>query len=218
MDYPDITCKIIFLGDAGVGKSSILRRYHRQSFTNSYESTIGVDFFCKFTTYKGRSYKLNIWDTAGQERFNSLIKSYFTESSLAVVVFDITDIGSFNNVDKWINLYFEYSDIQKPLLLVGNKCELGRERVIDRIDVFKYIDSKNYELADYCEVSAKAEINLEEIYTKILDITQELVENNNEIDLKEKYSIKCYTPISSFYLDESDGNYRRKKEKCCVIM
>ena len=84
MDYPDITCKIIFLGDAGVGKSSILRRYHRQSFTNSYESTIGVDFFCKFTNYKGRSFKLNIWDTAGQERF-SLIKSYFTESSLSSI-------------------------------------------------------------------------------------------------------------------------------------
>ena len=82
--------------------------------------------------------------------------------------------------------------------------------------MFKYIDENNFKNADYCEVSAKCEINLDEIYIKIINVIEELVDNNNEDDLKENYSIKCYTPISSFYLDNSDGIY--KKKKCCVIM
>tara|TARA_B100001093_G_C26774999_1_gene991922 strand:+ start:496 stop:1149 length:654 start_codon:yes stop_codon:yes gene_type:complete len=217
MDYPDITCKIIFLGDAGVGKSSILRRYHRKSFLSSYESTIGVDFFSEFINHKGRLFKLQIWDTAGQERFNSLIQSYFKDSSMAIIVFDLTDMDSYKSIDKWIKYFNEFCNVDKPLLLVGNKCELAHSsRVVERIDVFKYIDENNFKNADYCEVSAKCEINLDEIYIKIINVIEELVDNNNEDDLKENYSIKCYTPISSFYLDNSDGIY--KKKKCCVIM
>ncbi len=77
MEEPDFICKIIFLGDAGVGKSSILRRYHRDNYMDMTEHTIGVDFFTTNKKRDGLLYKIQVWDTAGQERFNSLITSYF---------------------------------------------------------------------------------------------------------------------------------------------
>lgn len=82
--------KLVFLGDQGVGKTSIITRFMYDSFDKNYQATIGIDFLSKTMYLEDRTVRLQLWDTAGQERFRSLIPSYIRDSSVAVVVYDIT--------------------------------------------------------------------------------------------------------------------------------
>ncbi len=82
--------KLVFLGDQGVGKTSMITRFMYDTFDNAYQATIGIDFLSKTMYLEDRTVRLQLWDTAGQERFRSLIPSYIRDSSVAVVVFDIT--------------------------------------------------------------------------------------------------------------------------------
>ena len=224
MDDPDFICKIIFLGDAGVGKSSILRRYHRDSFTNMTDHTIGVDFFSKMFKRNTKKYKLQIWDTAGQERFNSLITSYFKETTMAVIVFDTTDYKSFKNVKTWIEQYESITDnlshteeYTKPIIIVGNKCDKLEQREVKKADVHKFIDD-NFLTADYIEVSAKENLFIEKIYEKILEYCVSLIESNDTATLKSVYAVKSIVPVKSFYLSSSSvENRNNNPSKCCVI-
>lgn len=226
MDDPDYICKVIFLGDAGVGKSSILKRYHRNTFTDLSDHTIGVDFFTKLMKRDTKLYKIQIWDTAGQERFNSLISSYFKESTMAVIVFDITDHASFLNVQKWINEYEQICSVEntdttinlsKPLIIVGNKCDKIQSRVVKKQDVHKYLDD-NFISAKYIEVSAKENLYIDKLYEEILDYCDSLVHNYDVETLKKYYAIKKVEKVRSFYMSSSSlpGKIRRNS-KCCII-
>jgi Ras-related protein Rab-6A len=82
--------KVVFLGDQGTGKTSIIKSFMYGSFDQNYQATIGIDFLSKTLYLDDRTIRLQIWDSAGQERFRSLIPSYIRDSSVAVVVFDIT--------------------------------------------------------------------------------------------------------------------------------
>ena len=95
--------KIIFCGDAGVGKTSIINSIMGQKFVEDYEPSIGVDFFSKTIKYKGKTIKLQIWDSAGQEKFRSLIPNYIRGSSLVFIVYDISNRKSFDNLQSWID-------------------------------------------------------------------------------------------------------------------
>ena len=96
--------KIIFTGDSGVGKTSIINSIMGQKFSPEYEPSIGVDFFSKTIRYKGRLIKLQIWDSAGQEKFRSLIPNYIRGSSLIFLVFDISRKDSFLLTSKIKNI------------------------------------------------------------------------------------------------------------------
>ena len=93
--------KLVFLGDQNVGKTSIITRFMYDSFDAAYQATIGIDFLSKTMYLEDRTVRLQLWDTAGQERFRSLIPSYIRDSSVAVVVYDITDRASFLNSSMW---------------------------------------------------------------------------------------------------------------------
>ena len=90
--------KLVFLGDQNVGKTSIITRFMYDSFDTAYQATIGIDFLSKTMYLEDRTVRLQLWDTAGQERFRSLIPSYIRDSSVAVVVYDITDRASFSTL------------------------------------------------------------------------------------------------------------------------
>ena len=94
--------KLVFLGDIYVGKTSIINQFMYDSFDNNYQATIGIDFLSKTLTIGDKSMRLQLWDTAGQERFRSLIPNYIRDSSVAVVVFDVTNKQTFTSLDKWI--------------------------------------------------------------------------------------------------------------------
>merc|ERR1712146_336052 len=95
--------KLVYLGDQSVGKTSIITRFMYDSFDNTYQATIGIDFLSKTMYLEDRTVRLQLWDTAGQERFRSLIPSYIRDSSVAVVVYAIDNPESFNSVRKWVD-------------------------------------------------------------------------------------------------------------------
>ena len=119
--------KIIFVGDAGVGKTSIINRIVDNPFKDTYEMSIGVDFMSKNLNYKGQNIKLLLWDSAGQEKYKGLIPSYVRNSSIVFVVYDISSKTSFNNVSSWIT--FIKSIENTRLVLCGNKIDLTTREV-----------------------------------------------------------------------------------------
>ena len=117
--------KIIFVGDACTGKTSIINRIIDNPFNDTYEVSIGIDFMSKNIRFRGQNVKIQIWDSAGQEKYKGLIPSYVRNSSIVFIVYDISDRHSFDNIPKWISFV---KNIEKTtMILCGNKTDLQRD-------------------------------------------------------------------------------------------
>ncbi|KAL1844516.1 hypothetical protein VTK73DRAFT_2378 [Phialemonium thermophilum] len=121
--------KLVFLGEQSVGKTSLITRFMYDSFDNMYQATIGIDFLSKTMYLEDRTVRLQLWDTAGQERFRSLIPSYIRDSSVAVVVYDVSNAKSFQNTRKWIDDVRAERGNDVIIVLVGNKTDLPNREV-----------------------------------------------------------------------------------------
>uniref|UniRef100_A0A672P3C3 Ras-related protein Rab-6B-like n=1 Tax=Sinocyclocheilus grahami TaxID=75366 RepID=A0A672P3C3_SINGR len=122
--------KLVFLGEQSVGKTSLITRFMYDSFDNTYQATIGIDFLSKTMYLEDRTVRLQLWDTAGQERFRSLIPSYIRDSTIAVVVYDITNLNSFQQTSKWIDDVRTERGSDVIIMLVGNKTDLADKRQV----------------------------------------------------------------------------------------
>ena len=117
--------KIIFVGDACTGKTSIINRIIDNPFNDTYQVSIGIDFMSKNIRFRGQNIKIQIWDTAGQEKYKGLIPSYVRNSSIVFIVYDVSNPSSFENVSNWISFV---KKIEKTtMILCGNKIDLERE-------------------------------------------------------------------------------------------
>jgi Ras-related protein Rab-1A len=157
----DYLFKLLLIGDSGVGKSCLLLRFADDTYTESYISTIGVDFKIRTIELDGKTIKLQIWDTAGQERFRTITSSYYRGAHGIIVVYDVTDQDSFNNIRQWLGEIDRYASESVNKLLVGNKCDLTQKKVVD-FSVAK-------EMADrlgipFLETSAKSATNVEQAF------------------------------------------------------
>ncbi|CAF3336246.1 unnamed protein product [Rotaria socialis] len=164
-DY-DLLLKLLLIGDSGVGKSSLLKRFSDNIFTESFLPTIGVDFKIRTLNHNGKNIKLQIWDTAGQERFRTITASYYRGAQGIILVFDLTDLESFDNIKKWLTEIERngHEDVKK--LLVGNKCDLTAEKVVDYGKAKKFADSLHI---PYIETSAKDSNNVEQTFKDMID-------------------------------------------------
>lgn len=172
--------KLAFLGDQGVGKSSIISKYVYDSFEDNINPTIGVDFVVK-TIYSGdKTYKIHFWDTAGQERFKSLIPSYIKDCQVAIIVYDITRKETFNNIQGWYQDILNERGEDIILGLLGNKIDL-EERQVTTAEGFKMAEKIK---AIFQECSAKEGDNLASFFksifeTLIKNLDEEAEEENN---------------------------------------
>ncbi|XP_034941154.1 ras-related protein Rab-1A [Chelonus insularis] len=157
----DYLFKLLLIGDSGVGKSCLLLRFADDTYTESYISTIGVDFKIRTIDLDGKTIKLQIWDTAGQERFRTITSSYYRGAHGIIVVYDCTDQDSFNNVKAWLEEIDRYASDNVNKLLVGNKCDLTAKKVVDYAIAKEYADQLNI---PFLETSAKNAMNVEQAF------------------------------------------------------
>ncbi|KAJ9524061.1 hypothetical protein QJQ45_022494 [Haematococcus lacustris] len=171
--HTDYLFKLLLIGDSGVGKSCLLLRFADDTYTESYISTIGVDFVSrdaldslglkKIRTVEldGKVIKLQIWDTAGQERFRTITSSYYRGAHGIIVVYDVTDQESFNNVKQWLNEIDRYANENVNKLLIGNKSDLTSKKVVDYQTAKAFADEIGI---PFLETSAKNATNVEEAF------------------------------------------------------
>merc|ERR1719231_708497 len=156
--------KLVFLGDQSVGKTSIITRFMYDKFDNTYQATIGIDFLSKTMYLEDRTVRLQLWDTAGQERFRSLIPSYIRDSSVAVVVYDITNRASFLNTGKWVEDVRSERGNEVVIMLVGNKTDLSDRR---QVSVEEGEAKAQQDGLMFIETSAKAGFNIKALFRKL---------------------------------------------------
>jgi len=158
--------KVLVVGDIGTGKTSIIKRYVHNIFSQHYKSTIGVDFALKIVNLdENTTVRLQLWDIAGQERFGNMTRVYYKEAVAAFVVFDVSRFTTFESVTKWktdidTKVFLPDTNDPIPVVLLANKCDLGTLGSI----------SKEYNMDKFCqdngfvgwfEVSAKEDLGIE---------------------------------------------------------
>jgi len=156
--------KLVFLGEQSVGKTSLITRFMYDSFDNTYQATIGIDFLSKTMYLEDRTVRLQLWDTAGQERFRSLIPSYIRDSTVAVVVYDVTNSNSFQQTSRWIDEVRSERGSDVIIMLVGNKTDLADRRQISIEDGEQ--KAKEFNVM-FIETSAKAGYNVKQLFRRI---------------------------------------------------
>jgi len=134
------------------------------TFDNTYKVTIGIDFVSKTMYLEDRIVRLQLWDTAGQERFRSLIPSYIRDSSVAIVVYDITNRASFLNSEQWIEDVRNERGNDVVIMLVGNKTDLADRRQVSSDEGEK--KAKDFNVM-FIETSAKAGFNVKALFKKL---------------------------------------------------
>merc|ERR1711988_996992 len=158
----DYLFKLVLIGDSGVGKSCLLLRFADDTYTESYISTIGVDFKIRTIEIDNKTIKLQIWDTAGQERFRTISSTYYRGAHGIIVVYDITNQESFTNVKRWMQEIDKYARENVSKLLVGNKCDLDDQRKVSKGQGQDFAAQMDLQ---HLETSAKHAIGVETAFT-----------------------------------------------------
>ena len=174
---PTNTFKILTIGESGVGKTCILRRFVENKFLKSHLATIGIDFRTKIIHVYGRDVKLKIWDTAGQERYHNITNQIYKGADGIILVYDVNDEVSFTKIKDWIEqITSNISQDELSLVLLGNKSDI-KERIISK--------ERGQEMADnlkvkYYETSALNGTGIDEAFE---GLTKEIMKKKKVVDV-----------------------------------
>jgi len=169
-DYPqyDLSFKLIFIGDSGVGKSCLTTKAVKNNFEEYYQATVGFEFLTFNMKVNNKVIKLQIWDTCGQEIYKSLISNFYRNSSLAVLIYAINDKESFNHVEGWLNELKSQANPDIRIFLVGNKADLEEERKVTTEEAANYKEKQHLDL--FMEASAKTGHNAKDVLVEAAKI------------------------------------------------
>ena len=178
----DYLFKLLLIGNSSVGKSSLLFRFVENVWDDNFVPTIGVDFKLKTLEVNGKKVKLQIWDTAGQERFKNITASYYRGGNGVLVVYDITDRESFENLNSWLIEIEKNANKNVYKLLIGNKCDLEEKRKVT------YQEGKDFATSNgmqFIETSAKTAAKVQEAFELL---TNEIIKTsmNKEKGMEKK--------------------------------
>ena len=209
--------KFIIVGDQSVGKTNIIHRYAKGTFSNQYMITIGMDYLSQNIELNDHIFHLQLWDTAGSEAFRSVTRGYFSNSTCAIIVYDITSEKSFASVKEWVEECKLYTNKNTHLVLVANKTDLEEERKITK--------EQGEELAqeygmEFYESSALSGSNINEIFVNSCKFIDNNIKNNI-YDLNDAsngirmYDVEDGMKIDKIYSDENNtaSNFPHKLDK-----
>ena len=205
-DY-DHLCKLVLIGDSGVGKSCILLRFADDSFTDSYITTIGVDFRFRTITVDGKRVKLQIWDTAGQERFRTITSAYYRGADGIIIVYDTTNRESFEHLDSWIAEVNKYASDKMVKVIVGNKSDKASDRLVTTEEGMKKAESLGL---SFIETSAKDATHIEDAFVLI---SRQLVRIREQAALEAEQ--RSATPEPGIQLGSVGAAAADKVKACC---
>ena len=157
----------MLLGEPGVEKTALAQKFCLDIFNPSERLTVGVDFYVKTIELHGKKIKLQIWDVGGEERFRFLIPSYCKGANAAMIIFDITNSKSLNQISELTKILREKAN-DIPIMLIGNKLDLEEFRDLDREEGIEIV--KKYNLSSYCEISTKTGHNIESSFRDLTEI------------------------------------------------
>ena len=213
----DLSFKIIVIGDSGVGKSCFTNKSTKNIFEPDYNATIGFEFFTFNIKFQEKIIKLQIWDTCGQELYRSLISNFYRNSSLAIVIYAVNNLDSFQDLDMWFKELRTHAGPDIKVFLVGNKTDLKNERVVTTQQGEEF--AKLNHVNKFIEASAKEGINTQNTF---IDIAKLLFEEYNKYKDDDQTSNSTNKSISQDYISESHKsqkldkkNTNKKQKKCC---
>ena len=205
----DMIFKIVLIGDTSVGKTNILSKYLSNEFDPDSKATVGVEFGTRDFKIENNTVKVQIWDTAGQERYRSITNAYYKGAKGSLLVYDITNPKTFENVDKWLSDLKTNAEEKISVVLVGNKTDLESERKIsleqgkEKAELFKLA---------FIETSALNGNNIEKAFNELIsDVYKnhhELFEKQAKVEITEK-------AIDLEHTEENKENPENKKKFCC---
>ena len=188
MDGEEYVYKILLLGDSSVGKSCFLLRYCDKTFQNAHLVTIGLDYRLKSMKLKsGKNIKLQIWDTAGQDRFRAITKNYFKGSHGIILIYDVTNRQTFENVKSWISQIREEASKNVIIYIAANKIDMEDGRIVNKEEGKKFAEEFGL---PYIETSAKNGININETFEDIAEKIDKIFENMPRVIKNPLYKVK----------------------------
>ena len=197
--------KVVVVGDSGVGKTNLIKRFVSNEFKSDSKATVGVEFLSKNFIINGEIFKIEIWDTAGQERYKSITTAYYKGAKGAMIVYDVTNQTSFDNVDKWYNEIKEKASKNINLIVIGNKNDLIDKKIINSESSIE--KAKSFGIA-IMETSALSASNVKEAFYLILKEMYKSVKSMiNAGDKKEN--------VQGNGVQLNTTEKTKKKKKCC---
>mmetsp|Transcript_41338 Transcript_41338/g.43250 ORF Transcript_41338/g.43250 Transcript_41338/m.43250 type:complete len:181 (+) Transcript_41338:15-557(+) len=160
----DYLFKILIVGPAESGKSSLLLRFSDNTFSSSYFPTIGVDFKIRTLSIDDKSVKLQVWDTSGQTRFKSITNTYYKGSHGIIILYDVTSKESFKSTSDFVEEVKKFGNEDAKIMLVGHKSDLEEKREVSTQEGLEYSITFN---AQFKEASSKAGDNVNEVFSSL---------------------------------------------------
>lgn len=200
-DY-DHLFKFLIIGDSNVGKSCLLIRFSDDNFTESFDSTIGIDFNIKTIIHNNKIIKIHIWDCAGQERFRSIVASYYKGAHGIILAYSVANRDSFDNIKQWYVDCQKYCNQNANFVLVGTKSDLEKKRVVLYTEGEKLAKELNM---NFMETSAKNNIGVTGVFENLVKLsigTIDVISTHNTTN-----TINKIKPIKI-------SNHK----KCCTIL
>lgn len=162
--------KVIILGDSGVGKTSLMQQFVNGKFSHQYKATIGADFLTKELTIDDKSVTMQLWDTAGQERFQSLGIAFYRGADCCVLVYDVTNQKSFENISLWKDEFLIQANVKNPenfpFVIIGNKVDVDdSKKVISTKKAQQF--ANNLGNLPLFQTSAKEAVNIDQAFDVI---------------------------------------------------
>ncbi|KAJ3429374.1 ras and ef-hand domain-containing protein [Anaeramoeba flamelloides] len=201
-DQTNLDFKIVLLGDSSVGKSSLVLRLCKNKFSENLEPTIGGSCVIQNIEIDESEVKLKIWDTAGQERFHSLTPLYYRGAKGALIVYDITNFGSFERAKDWIFELRENGEQDSKIILVGNKIDLEAKTVVKDTTAQKFADKNGLY---FFETSAKTGEGVNQVF---FALAQMLLGKNDSTFEKQNSQTEHST---NFDQENKDNNFVSQK-------